>query len=101
MKEENCTYKNEFYSVRDNGEVLRHTPVGKKLRPTDNQWTFGKSNNKTGYLEIACVPVHRIVASAFQGLASTKQHVVDHIDVNKRNNRPENLRWVTRLKTYY
>ena len=35
-REINCTYKEEQYSVR----------------PTDNQWTFGKSNHKTGYMEI-------------------------------------------------
>src|SRR5437867_1878593 len=98
MREVNCTYKDEQYSVRENGEVLRHPRVGKRPRPTDNKWTFGNPNDKTGYMEIAAVRVHRIVATAFLGIAPTKEHVVDHIDTNKRNNRPENLRWVTRLE---
>jgi hypothetical protein len=97
-QEVDCVYKDEYYSVRDNGAVLRHTRAGKKVRPMDNQWTFGKPNDKTGYLEIASIRVHRIVATAFHGEPLTKEHVVDHIDTNKRNNRPDNLRWVTRLE---
>lgn len=93
-----CHYKNEHYSVRDNGTVLRHTTNNKRTRPTDNKWTFGKLNIKTGYLEIASVRVHRIVATAFHGEPPTKEHVVDHIDTNKQNNRLTNLRWVTRLE---
>jgi hypothetical protein len=99
FKEEvECIYKDERYSVRDNGAVLRYPREGKRPRPTDNQSTFGKPNEKTGYMEIAAVRVHRIVAMAFHGEPPTKEHVVDHIDTNKRNNRPENLRWVTRLE---
>jgi hypothetical protein len=93
-----CIYKDEQYTVRDNGAVLRHTPKNRRIRPTDNQWTFGKPNSKTGYLEIASVRVHRIVATAFHGEPPTKEHIVDHIDTNKKNNRPDNLRWVTRLE---
>lgn len=93
-----CAYKGEQYSVRENGSVLRYTLEGKRPRPTDNIWTFGKLNLKTGYLEIASVRIHRIVATAFHGEPPTKEHVVDHIDTNKQNNRPENLRWVTRLE---
>lgn len=93
-----CLYKNERYSVRDNGAVLRYPLDTSRPRPTDNKWTFGKLNNKTGYLEIASVRIHRIVATAFHGLPPTKEHVVDHIDTNKKNNRPDNLRWVTRLE---
>lgn len=26
------------------------------------------------------------------------QHIVDHIDTNRQNNRPENLRWLTKLE---
>lgn len=97
-QETECTYKDELYSVRDNGRVFRHARKGKRLRKYDNQWTFGKPNNKTGYMEIASVRIHRIVATAFHGESPTKEHVIDHIDTNKRNNRPENLRWVTRLE---
>ena len=52
-REINCTYKEEQYSVRNNGAVLKHSHVFKRPRPTDNQWTFGKSNHKTGYMEIS------------------------------------------------
>ena len=93
-----CNYKGERYTARDNGAVLRHSLNGKRPRPTDNNWTFGKLNSKTGYLEIASVRIHRIVATAFHGEPPTKEHVVDHIDTNKQNNRPDNLRWVTRLE---
>lgn len=93
-----CVYKDERYSVRDNGAVLRYPLDGKKPRPTDNKWTFGKLNSKTGYLEIASVRIHRIIATAFHGEPPSKEHVVDHIDTNKQNNRPDNLRWVTRLE---
>jgi hypothetical protein len=97
-QESECVYKAECYSVRDNGAVLRHPLEGKRAQLTDNNWTFGKLNIKTGYLEIASVRVHRIVATAFHGEPPTKEHVVHHIDTNKQNNRPVNLRWVTRLE---
>lgn len=93
-----CTYKDEHYSARDNGAVMRHPREGKRLRKDDNVWTFGKPNEKTGYMEFAGQRVHRIVAFAFLGEPPTEQHVVDHIDTNRRNNRPENLRWLTRLE---
>lgn len=97
-KECECIYKNERYYVRDNGAVLRFPHNSTRQRPTDNKWTFGKLNTKTGYLEIASVRIHRIIATAFLGQPPTKEHVVDHIDTNKQNNRPDNLRWVTRLE---
>ena len=97
-EEKICVYKGEEYLVRDNGAVLRHPKTDKKPRPTDNKWTFGKYNDKTGYAEIASVRVHRIVALAFHGEPPTKEHIVDHIDTNRQNNRPTNLRWITRLE---
>lgn len=97
-QEKVCIYKNELYNVRDNGAVFRHPLDLLRKRPTDNNWTYGKLNTKSGYLEIASVSIHRIVATAFHGDPPTKNHVVDHIDTNKQNNRPQNLRWVTRLE---
>ena len=93
-----CDYKGEHYSVRDNGAVCRHSRIGKRVRKDDNVWSFGKANIRTGYMEIGNERVHRIVAIAFLGNPPTPQHVVDHIDTNRQNNRPENLRWVTKLE---
>jgi len=97
-KETDCTYDGEKYSVRDNGAIFRHLRQGKRQRALDAQWTFGRANEINGYMEIASVRVHRIVATAFHGNPPTPEHVVDHIDTNRRNNRPENLRWLTRLE---
>ena len=93
-----CEYKDESYLVRDNGAVLRRSRDHGRKRSADDTWTFGTPNLKTGNLEIVGERVHRIVAMAFHGNPPTKEHVVDHIDTNKHNNRPENLRWVTRLE---
>lgn len=97
-QEIDCHYRDEKYSVRDNGAIFRYPREGKKARPNDTQWTFGKPNLKTGYMELASVPIHRIIATAFHGESPTNLHVVDHRDTNKKNNRPQNLRWVTRLE---
>lgn len=91
-------YKNEKYSVRDNGAIMRHPKNNGKKRILDEVWTFGKIDKKRGYLMFSSEPVHRIVAYAFLGLPQDKSYVIDHIDTNRRNNRPENLRWVTHLE---
>ncbi|MBR3859425.1 MAG: HNH endonuclease, partial [Bacteroidaceae bacterium] len=96
--EKECNYKDEHYSVRDNGAILRHSKEGKKSRKLDNKWTFGTPDSKTGYLIYGGERVHRIVATAFHGEPSNSEYVVDHIDTNRQNNRPANLRWLTRLE---
>jgi len=96
-REVECTYKDERYSVRDNGTVLRHPRKDKRKRKYDNKWTFGTVNSN-GYMRIGSEVVHRIVATAFYGEPPNPQYIVDHIDTNRRNNRPENLRWLSRLE---
>lgn len=93
-----CVYKGEHYSVRDNGAVMRHQCERMSKRKLDNVWSFGTPNKKTGYMDFCGERVHRIVATAFHGPAPSDQHVVDHIDTNRQNNRPENLRWLTKLE---
>lgn len=92
-----CKYKDEIYSVRDNGAILRHSRLGMRVRKYDDKWTFGNKNPNTGYMELSGERVHRIVAYAFHGEPHSNELVVDHIDTNRCNNRPENLRWITRL----
>ena len=93
-----CIINGEIYSVRDNGSILRHSrKVGRK-RKDDNKWTFGNTNKSNPYLHLSNVRVHRIVATAFHGEPEDPKFVVDHIDTNCRNNRPKNLRWLSRLE---
>lgn len=93
-----CDYKGEHYSVRDNGAIMRHAREGKPKRKDDEMWSFGKKDEKTGYMLFCGARVHIIVATAFYGEQDSKVYVVDHIDTNRCNNRVENLRWFTRLE---
>lgn len=93
-----CVYNGEKYSVRDNGAVFRKRRLGNRKRPLDEKWTFGNPCDHSGYMKLSAVVVHRVVATAFHGESPSEGHVVDHIDTNRRNNRPGNLRWVTRLE---
>ncbi len=93
-----CIYKDEHYSVRDNGAVLRHQRVGMRKRKLDDVWSFGTPNVVNGYMDFGGERVHRIVATAFLGEAPSEQYVVDHIDTNRQNNCPDNLRWLTKLE---
>lgn len=96
-REVECEYKGERYKVRDNGAIYRIARIGKSRRSKDEHWTFGETVDK-GYAKFCGESVHRIVAVAFLGEPPTKQHVVDHLDTNRQNNRPENLRWLTKLE---
>jgi len=84
--------------VRDNGAIFREPKEGGRRRSLDGKWTFGRPCKSTGYMNLAGQKVHRVVALAFHGEAPSEKYVVDHIDTNRRNNRAENLRWITRLE---
>ena len=97
-KESECDYKGEHYSVRDNGAVMRHPKNNHHPRRLDCFWTFGKKDDKTGYMFLGPARVHQIVATAFYGPPESSTMIVDHKDTNRCNNRAENLRWLTRLE---
>ena len=97
-REVRCEYKGRLYYVRDNGAVYRQCKSDGVRRRWDEEWTFGKFDRKSGYMLIGPERVHRIVCTAYHGEPVGDRNVVDHIDTNRCNNRPENLRWVTRLE---
>lgn len=94
-----CEYKGRHYLVRDNGAILRLPKEGCKPNANDNKWTFGTKNESTGYkMFTSAIRVHQVVCTAFHGEAPEPNMVVDHKDTNRCNNRPENLRWFTRIE---
>jgi len=97
-RERRVAHRNEVYRVRDNGAIFREPKEGGRRRSLDGKWTFGRPCKSTGYMNLAGQKVHRVVALAFHGEAPSNKYVVDHIDTNRRNNRAENLRWITRLE---
>lgn len=93
-----CVYRGEYYSVRDNGSVMRHPKDVNHPRPLDNTWTFGEKDENNGYMFIDAVSIHEIVASAFYGNHENQNMMVEHKDGDKCNNRVESLHWVTQIE---
>lgn len=96
-EEKSCTYKNEIYSVRDNGAVLRHSGNSKRKRKIDDIWTFGTLDDKD-FMRIGGEKINRIVATAFYGAPTSEQYVVFHKNYNSQDNRVKNLSWVTKFE---
>ncbi len=97
-REKVCVYKGRRYYVRDNGAIYRQCKEDGVGRKWDEEWTFGTFDPNTGYMLIGQERVHRIVCTAYHGEPVGDRNVADHIDTNRRNNRPDNLRWVTKLE---
>ena len=94
-----CEYKDRRYRARDNGAICRLPKEGGRPSKLDNTWTFGTKNQDNGYMIFTGnIRVHQVVCTAFHGPEPEPHMVVDHIDTNRCNNRPENLRWLTRLE---
>lgn len=94
-----CAYKGRTYKVRDNGAVCRLPKDEGRLSKWDNVWTFGTKREENGYMFLTGnISIHQIVCTAFHGAPADPSLVVDHKDTNHCNNRPENLRWVTKLE---
>lgn len=64
--------------------------------------TYGKENDNGYLITSPCslfggeVRVHRLVARCFLGKPTKDRRFIDHIDGDRKNNKVENLRWVTR-----
>jgi len=98
-RETQCEYKDRQYLVRDNGAICRLPKEGCRPSKMDNVWSFGTKNPDNGYMIFTGnIRVHQVVCTAFHGPEPQPHMVVDHIDTNRCNNRPENLRWLTRLE---
>lgn len=98
-REMQCEYKGRQYLARDNGSICRLPKEGCRPSKMDNVWSFGTKNPNNGYMFFTGnIRVHQVVCTAFHGPEPQPHMVVDHIDTNRCNYRPENLRWLTRLE---
>ena len=88
------------YSVSSLGRVRREadgvgTYSGRILRPGVDRHGYLRTNLRTeGTTRYQIRYVHRLVAEAFLPPVQGKA-VINHIDMNKLNNRPSNLEWTT------
>lgn len=74
--------------IRYNDGTNSSNPYGRIVYPAF-EWETCDSHN---------LRVSRLVCSSYHGPAPFEGAVVDHIDGNKHNNRPDNLEWVTQAE---
>jgi hypothetical protein len=81
------------YSVSNFGNI-RNDTTGKILKPGGTIYSVVHLWNKTGK---TAINIHRLVARYFlDEIENSDKMDIDHINRNRRDNRAENLRWVSR-----
>ena len=81
-----------LYSVSNDGQV-KSTINGKILKLVDSHGYKFVNLSKHG--KTKSTAVHRLVCTAFNGLPESDDMQVDHLNMLRSDNRPENLEWVT------
>lgn len=99
----------EIYEVSNMGKV-RH--FDKKTGTYIQMKSFNQNSDGTGFEYVSNFKriqgstkrtgesIHRLVASHFVQRTNEEQNIVIHKDFNKKNNRSENLQWVTTLEMF-
>lgn len=84
-------YENS-YKVSNDG-MVKSTINGKVLKQIDSHGYRFVNLRKQG--KTRCVAVHRLVCTTFNGKPEDESMQVDHLNMLRSDNRPENLEWVT------
>lgn len=98
------------YFAGSDGNIYSNKRINvARKSPTGVYRVAPKVHNK-GYLEFGFAlgnkkrkwkMVHQIILETFTGPKPSEKHECHHINNNKKDNRPENLQWVTRSENIY
>lgn len=81
-----------YYLVSNDGQV-KSAINGKVLKLVDSHGYKFANLRKDG--KTKSIAVHRLVCMAFNGMPENDNMQVDHLNMVRSDNRPENLEWVT------